>query len=253
MLEDVKPAEWSRTYTYQQHRAYSVGYYIHCSTDASLCRYRAYRHETECVKWFVQELRDFANIAYSWLRNAKPMTSLTKQQWHGFNNAIVCHVCGQPFVEEDKKVRDHCHSTGEYRGATHVSCNLQFQRSYTIPVVFHNLSGYDAHFIIKELASAFEGQIDLLPVTKGRYISFTKHVKGIDAENNDWKRGLKFRFIDSLKFLAASLEKLASDLGKDRLAILRRVFQSLSYDQFNLLTREGCLPVRLCIVIRQTQ
>ena len=97
-----------------------------------------------------------------------------------------------------------------------------------ISVVLNNLSGYDAHFVIKELASAFEGQIDLLPVTKERYISFTKHVKGIDAENNDWKRGLKFRFIDTLKFLAASLEKLDSDLGKERLAVLRREFQSVS-------------------------
>ena len=92
------------------------------------------------------------------------------------------------------------------------------------------------------MASAFEGQIDQLPVTKERYISFTKHVKGIDAENNGWKRGLKFRFIDSLKFLAASLEKLASDLGKERLVILRREFQSLSDDQFNLLTRKGVFP-----------
>ena len=111
------------------------------------------------------------------------MNSLTDQQWQSFNEAIACHVCGQPFVDGNKKVRDHCHSTGEYRGAAHVSCNLQFQRSDTIPVVFHNLSGYDAHFVIKELASAFEGQIDLLPVMKERYISFTKHVKGIDAEN----------------------------------------------------------------------
>ena len=143
MLEDVEAAEWNPTYTYQQHRPYSVGYYIHCSSDASLCRYRAYRHETECVKWFVQELRDFANIAYSWLRNAKPIDPLTNQQWRSFNDASVCHVCGQPLVDTDKKVRDHCHSTGECRGAAHVSCNLQFQRSYTIPVVFHNLSRYD--------------------------------------------------------------------------------------------------------------
>ena len=44
------------------------------------------------------------------------------------------------------------------------------------------------------------------------------------VENNDWKRGLKFRFIDSLKFLAVGLEKLASDLSKERLPILRREF-----------------------------
>ena len=51
------------------------------------------------------------------------------------------------------KVRDHCHSTGKYRGAAHSICNLRYKTPKEIPVVFHNSSTYDYHFIIEELVS----------------------------------------------------------------------------------------------------
>ena len=51
-----------------------------------------------------------------------------------------------------QKVRDHCHYTGKYREAAHSICNLRYKISKEIPVVFHNGSTYDYHFIIKQLA-----------------------------------------------------------------------------------------------------
>ena len=38
-----------------------------------------------------------------------------------------------------------------YRGWAHSICNLKFYVPKAIPVVFHNDSNYDYHFIIKEL------------------------------------------------------------------------------------------------------
>ena len=49
------------------------------------------------------------------------------------------------------RVRDHCHVTGEYRGAAHNSCNLRAKTSYTVPVFVHNLKGYDAHLLFQEM------------------------------------------------------------------------------------------------------
>ena len=60
------------------------------------------------------------------------------------------------------KVRDHCHYTGKYRGAAHDICNLRYKIPKEIPVVFHNGSTYDYHFIIKELAEEFEGEFECL-------------------------------------------------------------------------------------------
>ena len=51
-----------------------------------------------------------------------------------------------------QKVRDHCHYTRKYRGAAHSSCNLNYKILKEIPVVFHNGSTYDYHFIIKQLS-----------------------------------------------------------------------------------------------------
>ena len=58
------------------------------------------------------------------------------------------------------KVRDHCHYTGKYRGAAHDIWNLRYKTPQEIPLVFHNGSTFDYHFIIKNLAKQFEGQFE---------------------------------------------------------------------------------------------
>ena len=60
------------------------------------------------------------------------------------------------------KVTDHCHYTGEYRGAAQSICNLKYSVPRRIPIVFHNGSNYDYHFIIKELAEEFKTQFTCL-------------------------------------------------------------------------------------------
>ena len=71
------------------------------------------------------------------------------------------------------KVRDHCHYTGKYRGAAHKICNLMYNTPREIPVIFHNGSSCDHHFIIKGLAEEFEGDFECLGENKEKYISFS--------------------------------------------------------------------------------
>ena len=65
-------------------------------------------------------------------------------------------------VKNHQKVRDHCHYTGKYRGAVHSICNSKFNVPNEFPVVFHNGSNYDYHFIIKELAKSLIEKIECL-------------------------------------------------------------------------------------------
>ncbi|XP_026830160.1 uncharacterized protein LOC113563142 [Ooceraea biroi] len=164
---------------YQRHQVYSIGYYVRCFYDASLFEYRSHR-DTNCVAWFAEQLKDMAHRVKAILSRTVPMVQLTRDERENFNSAIHYHICEKPFAPDDTRIRDHCHLTGRYRGPAYMNCNLNYKDSYTIPIVFHNLSGYDAHFIIKELANNFKGNVDVLPITKENYISFTKHVDDAD-------------------------------------------------------------------------
>nr|CAH7764287.1 unnamed protein product [Callosobruchus chinensis] len=117
----------------------------------------------DCITWFVKQLQQLAIGLNSIFSHEVPMHPLTDQQKLYFYSAQICHICESSFNEE-KKVRDHCHFTGQFRGAAHVSCNINYQRDHMIPVIFHNLSGFDAHFMILSLATEIPGAIDLQPV-----------------------------------------------------------------------------------------
>jgi len=140
----------------QHHRVFSLAYYVYCSYDESLCYYR-FCHDKDCVTWFVEKLRNLAHRVKSILSANGPMETSSSEQCKTFRNATQCHVCENLFAS-DTHVRDHCHLT-RYRGPANSNCNLNYKDSHCIPVIFHNLSGYDAHFIIKEVATAYEGRI----------------------------------------------------------------------------------------------
>ncbi|XP_018362816.1 PREDICTED: uncharacterized protein LOC108760996, partial [Trachymyrmex cornetzi] len=241
ILEKTDGDQEASTLTYHHHhQVFSIGYYVRCSYDNSLSKYRFHR-DPDCVSWFVEELRSLAHSVKKILVANVPMETLSSEQRETLHSATHCHVCEKPFAPDDNRVRDHCHLTGRYRGPAHSNCNLNYKNSYFIPIVFHNLSGYDSHFVIKEVATVYEGSIELLPITKEKYISFTKNVKDT-AERSDSRNNIKLRFIDSYKFLSSSLDKLASFLNKNELRILQCEFQNLSEDDFKLLIRKGIFP-----------
>ena len=95
----------------------------------------------------------------------KKMIPLTTEEKIHYKKQEICCICKKEFDTSDKKhykVRDHCHYTGKYRGAAHNICNLGYKIPKEIPVVFHNGSTYDYHFIIKELVKEFDGNFECL-------------------------------------------------------------------------------------------
>ena len=155
----------------------------------------------------------------------KEMIPLTKKEEKRHNKQEVCHICKKEFSTDDNnkkyhKVRDHCHYTGKYRGAAHDICNLRYKIPKEIPVVFHNGSTYDYHFIIKELAEKFEGEFECLRENTEKYITFSVHIKEEitkkDKNGNDkiTKILYKIKFIDSYRFMSTSLSNLVSNLSE---------------------------------------
>ena len=70
------------------------------------------------------------------------------------------------------KVRDHCHYTGKYRGATNNICNLRHKTPEKIPVIFYCGSKYAYHFIIKDIAKEFDSQFEYLGENKKKIYNF---------------------------------------------------------------------------------
>ncbi|XP_024868174.1 uncharacterized protein LOC112452288, partial [Temnothorax curvispinosus] len=188
VLQKTQPDTEHASYAYQHHRVCSIAYYVQCSYDETLSTYRFCR-DNDCVAWFVEELNGLAHRVKNILSDIVCMVDLTRDEWETFHSATKCHICKEPFAPDDNRVRDYCHLTGRYRGPAHSTCNLNYKDSHFIPVVFHNLSGYDAHFIIKEIAAAFEGKIDVLPITKensltGETVSESDYAHAV----NVWQR-----------------------------------------------------------------
>ena len=169
------------------------------------------------------------------------------------NKASRCHICFKQFGDSKKgpKVCDHCHYTGGYRGPAHRNYNLMYRIPSYIPVVFHNLSGYDAHLFIKELG---KNSRDMEVITKNKedYISFSVKVavdKYVDKEGNGKEKLIELRFIDSFKFMASSLDSLIRNPvgacvppgggGKGEKLF---GFKNYSELQYELLARKGVYP-----------
>ena len=121
------------------------------------------------------------------------MIALTDKKINLYERQKVCHIFKEQFCYDKNKkrehalyhkVRDHCHYTGKFRGAARNICNLRYKVPKKIPVVFHNGSAYDYHFIIKQLAEDFKGQFECLGENTEKYITFSVPIKK-EVANDD--------------------------------------------------------------------
>jgi hypothetical protein len=135
--------------------------------------------------------------------------------------------------ENKIKVADHDHLTGQFRGAAHSYCNLTYKNPRFIPILFHYLAGYDTHLFIKQFGEDNEN-IKLIPNTEEKYISFSKILEYETGELNELgyliTKTVELRFIDSLKFLPSTFDKLSKNLKKDQFKELSKYFQKEHLD-----------------------
>ena len=164
-----------------------------------------------------------------------------------FQQAEICYACkeklvytkelGSKKILTDDRVRDHCHLTSKYRGAAHWNCNLKMKTPMFVPVLFHNLEGCDSHLFVKSLGLS-EGNINCIPKTDEKYISFSKNTvmeTFTNAYGKEIEKKLEIRFLDSLKFTLKSLDGLVKGLGPDQ-------FKTLEMGTNKLLKKKGVFP-----------
>ena len=159
------PGESSTTEV-NKHTPSGCSIFTNCSFDERINKLDYYRGE-DCMKEFCRDLRKLAIKIINC--NKKEVIPLTKEEGSNYNKETNCHICKTGFInyedDYDKKyykVKDYCYYTGKYKGAAHNNCSLKYKVQKEIPIVFHNGSTYDYHFIIKELAKEFDGNFKCL-------------------------------------------------------------------------------------------
>ena len=173
----------SFTKKYQRHKLSGFCYKIVCF-DKNLFNekpvlHRAKNEEEEIGEKFVETLEEDIKRIHKFDFSTKMI--FTAEDQCAFEKATICWICQGEFVESQKKVRDHCHFTGKFRGAAHNKCNLQFKNPKFTPVIFHNLSGYDSHLFVKNLGKS-EGNIKCIPNNEEKYISFSKILLSVNMK-----------------------------------------------------------------------
>ena len=236
--------EGNKLYTeaYQTHTDCGYGYKVVCCYDDKYTKpIQLYRGEKAVYKFMeniLEEVKYCKRVMKKYFNKPLRMTEENEQE---FKKATTCHICDKKYTEKDIQVRVHCHITGKYRGSAHQECNLKLRinpEEIKIPVIFHNLRGYDSHFIMQEIGAI---------VKKHAY----KNNKGeekqmnINAIPNNMEKYMAFMlgnhltFIDSFQFMSLSLDELVSNLPAEALKYTNKRFQK---EKLNLMTRKGIYP-----------
>ena len=129
----------------------------------------------------------------------------------------------------------------KFRGSAHQDCNLKLRikpATIKIPVLFHNLRGYDSHFIMQQIGEiakkhAYKNKrgeechmnINCIPNNMEKYMAFML--------------GNNLVFLDSFQFMSSSLDNLTKNLPDDAFKYTQQVFIK---EQFNLMKQKGIYP-----------
>ena len=235
------PQHKSYTQAYQKHKPSGFGYKVVCHYDKKYSKPAVIYRGENVIEKFIQhlfrEVKDCQNII---TERAKRRLVMSASDEKDFRNAKKCWICQKRYKRDEGEnipVRDHCHITGKYRGSAHKTCNFRLQISaerIKIPVIFHNLKGYDSHFIIEKLGDIIKEKnlkgeeppnVNVIATNAEKYtaIYLDKHLA----------------FIDSYQFMAAPLANLAKNLPAEKYIYTSEAF---SGEKLALMKAKGVYP-----------
>jgi hypothetical protein len=219
------------------HKANSFRVFIESIIDLDMpLDYTYYGEDVDIhfVDLLVNQLESKIQLKLEEATHKYPKPILTKQEENDFQKSKLCLFCNKELFRD--KVRDHCHFTGKYAGASHQFCNLKahqrFKGKTTIPVVFHN-----ANYDIKCFMSAFQK-------LKGEDC-FVKNISGIPCNMEVYKslNINSFSIIDSYAHLSLSLDSLIKNLPSEKKVLLKTIAKT--EEGFNLISKKGFYPYEI--------
>ena len=232
----------SYTEAYQQHKDCGYGYKVVCCYDDKYSKPKEiYRGENAVYK-FMENMLEEVNWCKSKMKKYfnKPLI-MTDADEDLFQKAVKCHICDIKYTNKDIRARDHCHITGKYRGSAHQDCNLKLKidpNKIKIPVIFHNLKGYDSHFIIQQIGKISKEHT--YTNKKGQKVQMD-----INAIPNNMEKYMAFMlgnhlvFLDSFQFMSSSLDNLVKNLPDEAFKYTKQEFKK---EQCNLMKQKGVYP-----------
>ena len=165
------------------------------------------------VKWFLNKINNIEfHMCEFFKQNQKPKITIKSE--NSFLKVKFCWLCDINFVNINEKVRHYCKMTGRYLGAAHQSCIdyvIKTNQHKFVPVLYHNFSKYDCHMFFNELitAKAHKNNLSTIARTSEEYMAVNYSC---------------IKFLDSMRFLTASLEKLTESLKDDDYIHLKKFF-----------------------------
>ena len=165
------------------------------------------------VKWFLDKINNIEfQMSEFFKQSLKPKITIKSEK--SFLKANICWLCDINFVNINEKARHYCKMTGKYLGAAHQSCKdyiIKVILHKFIPVLYHNFSKYDNHMFFNELINSKveKKNLSVTPRTNEEYLSVNYSC---------------IKFLDSMRFLTASLEKLTESLNDNDYFHLKKHF-----------------------------
>ena len=132
--------EKSLTTEINKHIPSGYSLFTNCSFDKTKNKLDYYRGDN-CMEKFCKDLRERATKTIN--HEKTEIIPLTRKKEKKHNKQEVCYICKKELNTGDsdkkyRKVKDHSHYTGKYRGAAHNICNLRYKIPKEIPIVFYN-------------------------------------------------------------------------------------------------------------------
>ena len=220
----------------KQHKAAAIAYLLvpHPSMKAEPLEseYHVFQGES-CILQCMQSLQDTATKVYKWNKTYgnQPAPILNREEKIRHEEATNCIMCRTVFDSKSSKKRkvvEHDHLTGEYRGPTCQECNGKMRlRSTFLPVFFHNFKNYDSHVICLEaLGKLPNWNVSVIAQTREKYISLDASFEIKPASSKHKAVNMTIGFRDSYQFLTTSLSNLVRNLTPEQLVHTRRIYKS---------------------------